>query len=82
MDRRNDLRDLAGWMSPEEAAAERARKESEPKRIWGMVLLSGVVSGFLAVWVGSITAFFMFWFVLGVMSASWVMDDKDEGPGI
>jgi len=82
MDERNDLRNLAGWINPEEAAAECARKKSEPKRIWGMVLLSGVVSGLLAIWVGSIMAFFLFWFVLGVMSARWVMGDKDEGPGI
>ena len=82
MDPRNDLRNLSNWLTPEEAAAERARKKSEPKRIWGMVLLSGIISGVLGAAVGSWEAFGLFWLVLGVMSASWVMNDKDEGPRI
>lgn len=74
------LRDKPNWMTPAEAAAEYKRKKSETKRIWGMVLLSGIVSLVLATTVGSIEAFFFFWFVLGMIFTSLACDEKN-GPG-
>lgn len=71
---------LLNWVTPAQAAAERKRKAGEPKRILGCVLLSGILSGILALAMGSWEAFLLLWLVSGVMFSSLATSER-EGPG-
>jgi hypothetical protein len=77
---RDALLDASHWATPAESAAARKRKDTEPKRILGAVILSGILSAILGASVGSFGAFVLFWMVSGLMLTSWATSGK-EGPG-
>lgn len=68
----------SNWMTPAQAAAARKRKETEPRRIFGAVLLAGILSAGLGLATGRAAAFVFGWIVLGVLFASWACDE--DGP--
>jgi len=74
MDRRNDLRDLAGWISPEEAEAARKRKAGENRRVALAVIVAGAVAGILWAATGSEVGFWLTWVVLGMFLGSLAVE--------
>ena len=73
------LRNTSNWITLAESAAERKRKETEPKRIFGAILLSGLLAGIVGISTVSWEGFAFCWMVLGVWFAGLACDEK-EGP--